>query len=128
MAAGLRRRRLANPVFRQPEPQEETPFLTARLSRLILLNYEADPALLTPSLPAHTELDFYEHRTFVSLLGLHFSSPSIHGLPLPFYREYAQVNLRFYVRCRIERGNWRRGSGRRGKHMHDSRSRSLRHL
>lgn len=85
------------------------PFLTARLSRLILLNYEIDPALLAPSLPAHTELDFYEQRTFVSLLGLHFSSPSIYGLPLPFYREYAQVNLRFYVRRRIERGNWRRG-------------------
>lgn len=85
------------------------PFLTARLSRLILLNYEIDPALLAPCLPTHTELDFYEHRTFVSLLGLHFSNPSIYGLPLPFFREYAQVNLRFYVRRRIERGNWRRG-------------------
>ena len=85
------------------------PFLTARISRLILLNYEVDPALLAPRLPAHTELDFYNDRTMVSLLGLRFSSPSIHGLPLPFYREYAQVNLRFYVRRRIERGNWRRG-------------------
>lgn len=85
------------------------PFLTARLSRLILLNYEVDPALLAPRLPVHTELDFYDNRTFVSLLGLHFSNPSIYGLPLPFYREYAQVNLRFYVRCRIERNNWRRG-------------------
>jgi hypothetical protein len=85
------------------------PFLTARLSRLILLNYQLDPALLAPRLPAHTELDFYDHQTFVTLLGLHFSRPSIHGLPLPFYREYSQVNLRFYVRRRIERGNWRRG-------------------
>ena len=85
------------------------PFLTARISRLILLNYEIDPALLAPRLPAHTELDFYDHQTFVTLLGLRFNSPSIHGLPLPFYREYAQVNLRFYVRRRIERGNWRRG-------------------
>jgi len=85
------------------------PFLTAQLSRLILLNYELDPALLAPRLPAHTELDFYDHRTFVSLLGLHFSRPGIYGLPLPLYREYAQVNLRFYVRRRIERGNWRRG-------------------
>lgn len=69
MAPGLLRRLLANSVFRQPEPQEEPPFLTARLSRLILLNYEADPALLTPSLPAHTELDLYEHRTFAGLFG-----------------------------------------------------------
>lgn len=85
------------------------PFLTARLSRLILLNYAVDPALLAPRLPARTELDFYNNKTFVSFVGLHFSRPGIHGLPLPFYREYAQVNLRFYVRCRIERGNWRRG-------------------
>lgn len=109
MAARLLKRLLPNPVFRQPEPQEDVPFLTARLSRLILLNYEIDPALLIPRLPAHTELDFYDHRTFVTLLGLRFSNPSIHGLPLPFYREYAQVNLRFYVRSRIERNNWRRG-------------------
>jgi uncharacterized protein YqjF (DUF2071 family) len=85
------------------------PFLTARLSRLILLNYQVDPALLVPRLPARTELDFYEHRTFVTLLGLHFSQPALHGLPLPFYREYAQVNLRFYVRRRIAPNTWRRG-------------------
>lgn len=109
MAARLLKGLSANPVFRQPDPQEDPPFLTARLSRLILLNYEADPALLTPSLPARTELDFHGGRTFVSLVGLHFSTPRIHGLPLPFFREYAQVNLRFYVRCKIERGNWRRG-------------------
>ena len=85
------------------------PFLTARLSRLILLNYQVDPALLAPRLPAHTELDFYNDRTFVSLLGLHFSRPSIYGLPLPFYQEYAQINLRFYVRRRIATNDWRRG-------------------
>ncbi|MFA7383633.1 MAG: DUF2071 domain-containing protein [Desulfurivibrionaceae bacterium] len=85
------------------------PFLTAQLSRLILLNYEVNPSLLAPRLPTYTELDFYDHRAFVSLIGLHFSKPRIYGLPLPFYREYAQVNLRFYVRRRIERGNWRRG-------------------
>lgn len=64
---------------------------------------------MAPWLPARIELDFHANRTFVTLLGLHFSNPAIHGLPLPFFREYAQVNLRFYVRRRIERSNWRRG-------------------
>lgn len=109
MAAGLLRKLLQDPVFRQPEQQTDIPFLAARMSRLILLNYAADPALLAPSLPARTELDFYGRRTFVTLLGLHFSNPAIHGLPLPFFREYAQVNLRFYVRRRIGHNDWRCG-------------------
>lgn len=109
MAAGLRRRLLPAPVYRQPGPQEDAPFLTGRLSHLILLSYEIDPALLAPRLPARTELDFYGNRTFVTLVGLRFSQPVIHGLPLPFYREYTQVNLRFYVRRKIAPNNWRRG-------------------
>jgi uncharacterized protein len=92
-----------------PEPQEPAPFLTARLSRIIMLSYEADPALLNPLLPPQTELDFHGDSTFVSLVGLRFNEPRVYGLPLPFYREYAQVNLRFYVRRRIEGGDWRRG-------------------
>ena len=41
------------------------PFLTARLSRLILLNYEVEPALLAPLLPVHTELDFHAGQAAV---------------------------------------------------------------
>lgn len=109
MAAGLPRKPLPNPVFRQPEPPEDAPFLTARLSRLILLSYEIDPALLAPCLPACTELDCYDNRAFITLVGLHFSQPALHGLELPLFREYAQVNLRFYVRRRIGGDNWRHG-------------------
>lgn len=85
------------------------PFLTARLSRLIMLSYEIDPLLLAPYVPPHMELDFHNQRTFVSLVGLWFRDPRVYGIPLPFYREYPQVNLRFYVRRRLSPGTWSHG-------------------
>lgn len=109
MATGLLRGLLPAPLARQPKARQGRPFLTARMSRLLLLSYEIDPALLLPHLPAGTEVDFHARRAFVTLLGLHLGNPALYGLPLPFFRGYAQVNLRFYVRRRLAPNHWRRG-------------------
>jgi uncharacterized protein len=74
------------------------PFLTARWENLVLLNYSCPPALLEPLVPRGTELDTWEGRTLVSLVGFLFSDTRLLGVPVPFHRTFEEVNFRFYVR------------------------------
>jgi uncharacterized protein YqjF (DUF2071 family) len=82
-------------------------FLTAEWRYLAMLNYEIDPVLLQPLVPAGTELDQWEGRTFVSIVGFLFLDTRVLGLPIPFHRNFEEVNLRFYVRRKADDG-WRR--------------------
>ena len=83
-------------------------FLTAAWRHLLLLNYEMDPALLQPLLPRGTTLDTHDDRTWVSLVGFRFLDTRVLGVPVPFHRDFDEVNLRFYVR-RETAGEIRRG-------------------
>jgi len=73
-----------------------------------MLNYAVDPALLAPRIPRGTELDEFEGRTFLSLVGFRFLSTKVLGVPIPFHRNFEEVNLRFYVKRR-EAGQVKRG-------------------
>ncbi len=73
-------------------------FLTARWRYLAMLNYEVDPAILRSRVPAGTELDTWHGRTFVSVVGFRFLDTRVLGIPIPFHRNFDEVNLRFYVR------------------------------
>jgi uncharacterized protein YqjF (DUF2071 family) len=84
------------------------PFLTARWERLVLLNYEVDPDLLRPLVPAGTELDHWDGRCLMSLVGFRFLDTRLLGLPIPGHRDFDEVNLRFYVRRKGDDGLWRR--------------------
>lgn len=44
-------------------------FLTAVWKYLAMINYEVDPAILQPYLPQGTELDAWQGKTFVSVVG-----------------------------------------------------------
>ncbi len=83
-------------------------FLTAAWRHLAMLNYEVDPAILVPLVPAGTELDAWQGRTFVSVVGFMFLDTRLFGMPIPLHRNFEEVNLRFYVRRKAEDG-WRRG-------------------
>ena len=72
-------------------------FLTARWENLVMANYEVDPAILIPYLPAGTELDHYQGKTYISLVGFLFVKTRIFGLPVPLMGTFEEVNLRFYV-------------------------------
>lgn len=74
------------------------PFLTARWVHLAMLNYEIDPHVLAPRVPAGTELDEFDGKTFVSIVGFQFLDTRVLGLGIPFHRNFEEVNLRFYVR------------------------------
>ena len=73
-----------------------------------MLNYAVDPAVLAPHVPAGTELDFWDGKTFVSVVGFLFLNTRVRGIPIPFHRHFEEVNLRFYVRRQTAAG-WRRG-------------------
>lgn len=83
-------------------------FLTAKWEQLAMLNYSIDPDLLAAFVPAGTELDSFEGRTYVSLVGFQFNQARLHmGLgkfAIPFHRSFEEVNLRFYVRRNEKRG------------------------
>jgi uncharacterized protein YqjF (DUF2071 family) len=84
-----------------PQPRV---FLTAEWKQLLMLNYAVDPALLRPFVPAGTELDSFEGRTYVSLVGFQFNDTRVAGFAIPFHRSFEEVNMRFYVRRSGKRG------------------------
>jgi len=83
-------------------------FLTAAWRWLAMLNFEVEPSVLAPRVPAGTELDAWSGRTVVSLVGFRFLGTRVLGVAVPFHGDFDEVNLRFYVRRRAEEG-WRRG-------------------
>ena len=83
-------------------------FLTAKWENLIMVNYEIDPSYLIPYLPNGVELDYYEGKTYISLVGFLFKNTSIFKLPIPFFHTFEEVNLRFYV-VRKEENKLKRG-------------------
>jgi uncharacterized protein YqjF (DUF2071 family) len=83
-------------------------FLSARWENLIMANYEVNLDVLTPYLPKGVELDFYNNKTYVSLVGFMFKQTSLCKMPIPFLGTFEEINLRFYVK-RVERDIIKRG-------------------
>lgn len=83
-------------------------FLTAEWRHLLMVNYVVDPAVLEPLVPAATELDLWQGRAYVSVVGFRFLRTRVLGIPVPFHRNFDEVNLRFYVRRHVN-GEWRKG-------------------
>jgi uncharacterized protein len=84
------------------------PFLTAHWRNLLFLNYAVDPDLVQRYVPAGTELDLLNGVALVSIVAFRFLDTRLLGVPVPFHRDFDEVNLRAYVR-RNESGVWRRG-------------------
>ena len=78
-------------------------FLKANWENLIMANYSVDPALLIPLLPNGVELDYYDQKAYVSLVGFMFKKTSLFGIPIPLFGSFEEVNLRFYVKRTVGR-------------------------
>jgi hypothetical protein len=79
-------------------------FLTAHWSNLFLATYAVPHELLRPRLPPGLELDIREGQAFVSLVAFDFRQTRILGVAWPGYRNFPEINLRFYVRRGNQRG------------------------
>lgn len=83
-------------------------FLAAEWRKLAIANYEINPELLKEYVPKGTELDLWNGKCFVSLLGFMFLNTKLLGVKIPFHINFEEVNFRFYVK-RFENNEWRRG-------------------
>lgn len=82
-------------------PPAPRPFLTAEWRYLVMINFEIDPAILTPLVPQGAELDSWEGRTLISVVGFRFLNARVRGWSIPWHRDFDEVNLRFYVRRQV---------------------------
>ena len=83
-------------------------FLTAEWRSLLMINYAIEPAMLQPLVPHGVELDLWQGEALVSMVGFLFLNTRVMGVPIPFHRNFEEVNLRFYVRRQTPE-DWRRG-------------------
>ncbi|MCS6975671.1 MAG: DUF2071 domain-containing protein [Gemmatales bacterium] len=81
----------------EPSPADQ-PFLTAQWKNLCLFNYPVPDEVLKPHLPPGLQLDRYEGSAYVSLVAFQFLNTKVWGISWPGYRDFAELNLRFYVR------------------------------
>lgn len=79
-------------------------FLTAEWRNIVMLNYSVEPGLLKPLVPAATQLDIFEGKTYVSLIAFEFQATRLRGVRVPFHQSFEEVNLRFYVSYSGKRG------------------------
>jgi uncharacterized protein YqjF (DUF2071 family) len=84
-------------------------FLQAEWRDLLMVNYEVDPEILKPYLPAYTELDLWQGKALVSMVGFMFLNTRVLGVKWPFHVNFEEVNLRFYVK-HFDGKDWKRGA------------------
>lgn len=83
-------------------------FLSAEWRKLALANYAVDKEILIKYLPPFTELDDWQGKYYVSLVGFMFINTKLKGYAIPFHGNFEEVNLRFYVKYK-EHDVWKRG-------------------
>ncbi|PTR00993.1 hypothetical protein C8P68_101223 [Mucilaginibacter yixingensis] len=74
-----------------------------------MINYEVDPDILMPYLPPGTELDFWQGKALVSMVGFLFHQTKVINVSWPLHTNFEEVNLRFYVRY-FDGTEWKRGA------------------
>ncbi|GAA3577890.1 DUF2071 domain-containing protein [Snuella lapsa] len=83
-------------------------FLKAEWRKLAIANYIIEKDLLADFVPFGTELDLWNGKCFVSLVGFMFKNTKLLGIKVPYHVDFEEVNLRFYVK-RLENNAWKRG-------------------
>jgi uncharacterized protein YqjF (DUF2071 family) len=73
-------------------------FLKANWEHIIMANYAIDAKILLPFLPKGVELDLYNNKAYISLVGFMFKNTKIFGVPIPKLGTFEEINLRFYVK------------------------------
>ena len=79
-------------------------FLTSEWHDVLGVTYAVDEALLQPYLPRGAEIDALDGSPRVSLVAFGFRHTRVRGIPIPGHIAFPEINLRFYVCVRGERG------------------------
>lgn len=83
--------------------------MEAKWKNLLMINYEVDPEILKPYLPFATELDLWQGKALVSMVGFMFADTKVLGIKWPLHISFEEVNLRFYVKHHDGK-EWKRGA------------------
>jgi hypothetical protein len=87
---------------------EPLSFMKAEWNDLLFINYQINPEFLQKYVPKGTELDLWNGKCYISVIGFMFEDVTILGIKVPYHINFEEVNLRFYVK-RFEAGVWKRG-------------------
>lgn len=85
-------------------------FLSARWEYLAMFNYWVDAAVLEPHLPPYTQLDLWNGKAVVSVVGFLFNNTKVLGIKWPGFINFEEVNLRYYIK-HFNGKEWKRGVG-----------------
>lgn len=83
-------------------------FLKAEWRKLAIVNYVIEPEILSKFIPFGTELDLWQDKCYISVVGFMFLNTKLLGIKVPFHVNFEEVNLRFYVK-RLDEDGWKRG-------------------
>ena len=79
-------------------------FLTAQWLHVLNVTYAADEHVLAPHLPRGAQIDTLDGSPRVSIVAFGFRRTRLRGVPIPLHVNFAEINLRFYVRLDGRRG------------------------
>ena len=71
---------------------KQNTFLSAEWEYLAMFNYEVDPAILLPHMPPGTELDLYQGKTLISIVGFLFNQTKVFGC-IPTLKRLTYVTI-----------------------------------
>jgi uncharacterized protein len=86
----------------------ERPFMTARWTELLMLNFQVPADLIARLAPRGTEPDLFDGVAYASVVGFMFRDARVVGLAAPGHGRFEEVNLRYYVTREVG-GEVRRG-------------------
>ena len=89
---------------------EKRIFLSATWEYLAMFNFEVDAAVLKQHLPPYTEIDYFDGKALVSVVGFLFDNTKVLGVKWPGHINFEEVNLRYYVK-HFDGNQWKRGVG-----------------
>jgi uncharacterized protein len=84
------------------------PVLQGEWRKLAFANYVVDREVLEPLVPHKTELDEWDGKCYMSLLGFMFKDTKVMGLKVPGHVDFEEVNFRFYAKTQGAEG-WKHG-------------------
>lgn len=76
---------------------------------MVVINFDIEPRIVEMHLPPGLEVDLYNDHSFISLVALKCRDTVIKGIRIPFHSNYAQLQLRCYVK-RTDGDTTRRGT------------------
>jgi uncharacterized protein len=85
-------------------------FLSASWEYLAMFNYEVDPHILEKHVPPGTEIDYFDGKALVSIVGFLFNDTRVLGIRWPYHVNFEEANLRYYIK-RFDGNQWKRGVG-----------------